>query len=619
MRSREPGLRGTIVVSVLPWLLLGVLAGCGRADGDGDADAQGDGSVTISGDDVIVAELNWTPPVPRIEPGEEADARERADAALRDDDLYATSESAIPLYMALSGIEGQERAAAAGLRRARARLLVLGGMALDEADTGDSIAGLRAAHAFAAVARHLAADDADVVAYLERVDDSDRLWELNRNAERALQAGELGESGGGALAGFRAAAALRPGQPRALQGLAAVESALIRRAETSAGEGDFQTASRWLAHAMTIRPGFATVPDAERRIERMRATRIRQLRDAGVAALPKINGVAQARERLAEILVIADPGDPVAMDLRERIDRAVHYGDFRPGQVFTDALEGGARGPQMVVLPHGGFMMGALPGDEDADDNEKPRHPVRFERGFAMGVREITVGEFRRFVDATGYQARAVRRGFSMAYDERTGNFLRRSNVDWRSDYVGRPAGDTMPVLHVSAKDAQAYVDWLTAQSGRRYRLPSEAEFEYAFRNGSSERYPWGEGTPPEGAGNMTGALDRSPSGRTWGNAFAGYGDGYWGPAPVGSFQPNTWGVHDLAGNVSEWMADCWHATYRRAPGDGSAWVNPGCRDQVIRGGSWASSPVQTRASWRALAQVDTTNARIGFRVVRDL
>ena len=273
----------------------------------------------------------------------------------------------------------------------------------------------------------------------------------------------------------------------------------------------------------------------------------------------------------------------------------------------------------MVVLPHGGFMMGALPGDDDADDNEKPRHPVRFERGFAMGVREVTVGEFRRFVDATGYQSRAVRRGFSMAYDERSGNFLRRSNVDWRSDYAGRPAGDTLPVLHVSAKDAQAYVDWLSAQSGRRYRLPSEAEFEYAFRNGSSERYPWGEGTPPEGSGNMTGALDRSPSGRTWGNAFAGYGDGYWGPAPVGSFQPNTWGVHDLAGNVSEWMADCWHATYRRAPGDGSAWVNPGCRDQEIRGGSWASSPAQTRASWRALAQVDTTNARIGFRVVRDL
>ena len=176
-----------------------------------------------------------------------------------------------------------------------------------------------------------------------------------------------------------------------------------------------------------------------------------------------------------------------------------------------------------------------------------------------------------------------------------------------------------MPVLHVSAKDAGAYVEWLSAQSGRRYRLPSEAEFEYAFRAGSSARYPWGEGVPPEGAGNMTGTLDQSPGGRRWGNAFPNYGDGYWGPAPVASFSPNSWGVHDLAGNVSEWMGDCWHASYRRAPGDGSAWFNPGCRDQVIRGGSWASSPAQTRASWRALASVDTTNARIGFRVARDL
>lgn len=619
MWSREPGLRGVIVVGVMG-LACALVGGCrGDAPDTSDEVALGDGRVTISGDDRIAADLNWTPPMPVIVPEETDAALARAGEALREDDLYATADSAIPLYLGLSRLPEHARAAATGLRRARVRLLALGDQALDEADHQDSVAGLRAAHAFAAVARYLAADDPDVLAYLERVDDSDRLWELNRAAERALEAGALGESGDGALPAFRQAAAWRPGQPRALQGLAAVESALIRRAEVAGAEGDFRTASRWLAHATAIRPGFSTVPDAERRIERMRAVRIQRLRDAGVDALPRINGVTDARARLVEILAIAEPGNPVALDLRERIDRAVHYGDYRPGQVFTDALEGGARGPQMVVLPHGGFMMGALPGDEEADDNEKPRHAVRFSRGFAMGVREVTVGEFRRFVDATGYQARAVRRGFSMAYDERTGNFLRRSNVDWRSDYVGRPAGDTMPVLHVSAKDAQAYVDWLSSQSGRRYRLPSEAEFEYAFRNGTSERYPWGEGTPPEGAGNMTGALDRSPSGRTWGNAFDGYGDGHWGPAPVASFQPNTWGVHDLAGNVSEWMADCWHATYRRAPDDGSAWFNPGCRDQVIRGGSWASSPMQTRASWRALAQVDTTNARIGFRVVRDL
>ena len=87
----------------------------------------------------------------------------------------------------------------------------------------------------------------------------------------------------------------------------------------------------------------------------------------------------------------------------------------------------------------------------------------------------------------------------------------------------------------------------------------------------------------------------------------------------MGSLAANPWGIHDLSGNVSEWVADCWHDSFRRAPKDGSAWVNPGCRDQVIRGGSWASSPAQTRSAWRAPAQVDITNARLGFRVVRDL
>ena len=127
------------------------------------------------------------------------------------------------------------------------------------------------------------------------------------------------------------------------------------------------------------------------------------------------------------------------------------------------------------------------------------------------------------------------------------------------------------------------------------------------------------EGSPPDGAGNFTGDRDRSPGGRSWSNAFNDYGDGHWGPAPVASFQPNAWGLHDLAGNVSEWVADCWHDSYRRAPRDASAWVNPGCRMHVIRGGAWASSPDQTRSAWRAPAARDTTNARIGFRVVREL
>jgi formylglycine-generating enzyme required for sulfatase activity len=212
-----------------------------------------------------------------------------------------------------------------------------------------------------------------------------------------------------------------------------------------------------------------------------------------------------------------------------------------------------------------------------------------------------------------------VRRGHSLVYDERGGNFVRRSGVDWRHDAFGRLAADDMPVLHVSAKDAEAYARWLSERSGQRYHLPSEAEFEYALRAGAPGRYPWGDHPPRPGTGNLTGGGDRSPGGRSWGNAFVGYSDGYWGPAPVAHFRANVFGIHDLEGNVSEWVADCWHDGYRRAPTQGEAWVNPGCRIRVVRGGAWASAPAQTRAAWRSQAEADATNALTGFRVVREL
>ena len=606
----------------LALLVLVLAAGCGngREPVAEVVEAAGDpatGSVTVSGDDSLLDSLSWR--VPQVEIPEDGarDALGRADEALAAGLLHEDADSAIPLYLALRERPEHARAAQRGLDRALARLLATGAAALALAD--DDAEALRQAQRVAAVARVVAGDDDAVAEYLARLDEVERLWELNSTGERELQAGRLGEAGGGALQMFREALRLRPEQPRAMQNLAAVESALIRRAEDAAAGDDFVRAKVWLAHAAKVRPDFETIPDARRRIDRLRAASISRLRDAGLAALPRFNGITVARGHLAEMLRIADPGDPYAAELRERIDLAVHYGLYAPGQVFTDAIKSGGRGPQMVVVPHGAFTMGAPDGEVDSTDNERPQHPIRFARGFAMSIHEVTVGEFRRFVEATGHRTRASRRGFSSAYDERSGNFVLRSGVDWHSDYVGARAADNMPVIHVSARDAEAFAAWLAEETGYRYRLPSETEFEYALRAGGSGRYPWGSGAPPEGVANTTGALDRSPSGRDWANAFGGYGDGYWGPAPVGSFTPGPWGIHDLAGNVSEWVADCWHDSYRRAPQDGSAWVNPGCRIQVIRGGSWASSPAHTRSAWRAPAQVDSTNAKVGFRVVREL
>jgi formylglycine-generating enzyme required for sulfatase activity len=319
------------------------------------------------------------------------------------------------------------------------------------------------------------------------------------------------------------------------------------------------------------------------------------------------------------MLRIAAPGDPAAAELRARIDQVAHYGLFRPGQVFTDALRSGARGPTMVVVPHGGFRMGARDEEPNASSAERPLHYVRFDRGFAMARTETTVGEFRRFVQATGYRSRAVRRGHSIVYSERSGNLVRRSNVDWRHDYTGGIATDDMPVLHVSARDAEAYAQWLSQQTGERYGLPSEAQFEYAERAGSEGSLAWNSRIPPRFAGNITGALDRSPTGRHWRNAFEDYTDGFWGPSPAGRYPANAFNLHDLSGNVSEWVADCWHDGYRRAPADGQPWVNPGCRQRAIRGGSWASAPAQVRSAWRLSTDGDTTNARLGFRLVREL
>jgi formylglycine-generating enzyme required for sulfatase activity len=626
-RTAIAGLPGFAAVALL--LAFAFVAGCGR-DAAPPPPAKrpavvrdAAGHVIIEGDDSIAASLTWEPPAAAV-PADGLDAARKAAAkALAAGNLHADATSAIPLYLAILQQVPDDAKAREGLQRATAAVVAEGDAAL--AGAGDDIEARRQAHQAAAVLRAVAPRDAATVAYLERVDRADQLWELNRGAETELREGRLGEEGsGGALSRLREALRLQPGQPRAMQGLAAVESGLIRRAEEAGARGAFGAAKRWLGLAGLVRPrnDTGTIEDARARVAAMRAARILRLRDEGLQALREhgnANDLALARNRLAELLRIADPGDPAAAELRERIELASHYGVFHPGQAFTDALGQGARGPEMIVVPHGAFRMGAAPEEPGASDAERPQHYIRFGRGFALSRTEVTVGEFRRFVTATGYRPTATRRGYSMAYDARSGNFVRSTGVDWRSAYDGGTARDDMPVVHVSARDADAYAEWLAKQSHQRYHVPSEAQYEYALRAGRRPRYPWGAGAPAPRTGNLTGSLDVGPNGRRWHNAFPGYGDGSWGPAPVGRFRANAYGLHDMAGNVSEWVADCWHDGYRRAPDDGDAWVNPGCRVRTMRGGAWASSPDQTRSAWRAPARVDTTNARLGFRVAREL
>lgn len=575
-------------------------------------------SITVSGDETGAAAWNWQPPQRELTVQDIAAAKRDAASALAQNRLYAEAGDAIPLYMALRKLAPEDRQVTQGLKKSLQALLKQGASALR--DAGDDADALSLAGEIGAVARALAPDDPEVAAYLAQVDNADQLWRLNAEGERLLRTGQIGQTGETVLAPFREVLQLQPGQARALQGLAASESAMIRQAEEAAAGSDFAAASRWLERAAQVRDSAPTVEDARQRVGAIRDRRIAALRERGISDLATLRGQRTARVLLAEVLRIAEPGDTVAADFRTRIDLATHYGLFRPGQAFTDAMAAGGRAPEMIVVPHGGFRMGATESELGSVESEKPAHYVRFDRGFAMSRQAVTVGEFRRFVQATRYRPRATRRGHSVVYDERSGNFARRSGVDWQSDYAGARAADSLPVVHVSVRDAEAYAQWLSAQTGKSYRLPSEAEFEYAMRAGSQGRYPWGsDGVPTARFGNLTGGNDVSPSGRHWNNAFVSYGDGYWGPAPGGSYLPNAFGLYDLGSNVSEWVSDCWHASYRRAPADGASWFNPGCRSRVVRGGSWASSPTQARAAWRSASDSDMTNARVGFRVVRGI
>lgn len=616
-------MRAPFGLLLLPVLLL---VACGREDDAAAPSTEAEarlrrGLVSISEDEMPTYALNWRVPQAVVDAESLDDARTRARTALEEGRLYADAESAIPLYLAILKLAPEDEATRQGLNEARAALYAQGDAVLQGGDA-DGV-NLTRAHEIAAVARTLAPDAPETLDYLNRVDAADRLQALLEHGENQLASGDLGETGIGAATAFREVLRNRPQDARAMQGLAAVESQMITRAEDAVRAGKFNLAATWLDAAAQLRPQSpAAVQEARRRMNLWREARVARLyADAmqKLAAPGEFGALKEAQADIDQLRLVAVAGDARIAHATATHARATRYGRHRPGERFVDALASGGEGPALVVVPHGEFRMGAPKEEEGSSKAEWPQHTVRFARGFAMARTEATVGEFGRFIAATGHRTRAERRGYSVVYDERSGNFVLRNDITWRHDYVGRLATPDLPVLHVDVSDAEAYVAWLSEQTGKPYRLPHEAEFEYALRAGGQGRFPWGTGIPPRGGGNLTGSLDRSPSGRRWGNAFLGYGDGYWGPAPVSKGNANAFGLQGMAGNVGEWMMDCWHQGYRRAPADGGAWFNPGCRTRVVRGGTWSSAPVQARSAWRMSQAHDITNARTGFRVVREI
>lgn len=542
-----------------------------------------------------------------------AEALKQADAAVRERHwLSPADDNALDWYGKALAIDPRSSEARIGRAALLESLFKQAEAGLDESDAepaNELIEALNARDLVDARAHQLAARRA----LMEQVQPL-----LQEAAERMAMGSYIEPQNANARSSYLAALALDARNRNALKGMQAIESHLLDAALTAASSEDFEGAERFWNEAAQLQTGSEAVLGAKERIDDLKNRHAAGLMARAETALAA-RDVAGARALLQRAAQLGAETEYVNT-LTRLLDNANLYGRYQPGERFRDAYtDRSGEGPQLVVIPVGRLRMGAAESDALRKADEAPQHDVDISRPFAMSASEITVAEFRRFVRASGYSTVAQQLGSSRFYEEQSGRMIVRQGIDWQKDYSGGKAKANDPVVHIAWRDAEAYVIWLSARTGARYRLPSEAEFEYVLRAGSQTEYPWGAGAPPRGVGNVTGDGDRSRSKRQWDNAFKPYRDGFWGPAPVGQFPANPFGLMDMVGNVSEWVEDCWHENYQRAPADGAAWVNRGCTKRVVRGSSWGSAPEQSRSAFRANASEDTRSARIGFRVVREL
>ncbi len=246
--------------------------------------------------------------------------------------------------------------------------------------------------------------------------------------------------------------------------------------------------------------------------------------------------------------------------------------------------------PEMVVVPAGEFTMGARADDDSREDDERPARTVSFAKPFAIGRFEITFDEWDACVAGGGCEK---------GPDEGWGRGRR-------------------PVIHVDFKQAMAYVAWLSRKTGKTYALPSESQWEYAARAGGTAETPWGR-TKDQACrvANVYDATAKAKQPFDW-PAFP-CEDGFTETAPVGSFAPNAFGLHDTLGNVWEWIADCYRPTFAGAPTDGSAVEADTCMKRMSKGGSWNIFPAWVRPGYRYGLEGNLRSSNLGLRVVREM
>jgi formylglycine-generating enzyme required for sulfatase activity len=287
-----------------------------------------------------------------------------------------------------------------------------------------------------------------------------------------------------------------------------------------------------------------------------------------------------------------------------------------------------ALGMTFVRLTPGVFTMGSSPGELDRVGelipstyesdffDERPAHTVRISKAFYLAAHEVTVGQFRQFTDATGYRTEAEQNGTAWGFDQARGSFRQDEKYSWKD--IGVPQGDRSPVVNVSWNDAKAFCEWLTKREGGRwrYRLPTEAEWEYACRAGTTDLFL--NGDDPEKLAHLANVADACLRRRFPNYATVKAKDGYEFAAPVGSFPENAAGLFDMIGNVSEWCEDGYGAKfYQSSPRDDPRGPSKSV-ERVIRGSSWYSNPRFCRPADRYGNPPEAAFYYLGFRVAAE-
>ena len=274
-----------------------------------------------------------------------------------------------------------------------------------------------------------------------------------------------------------------------------------------------------------------------------------------------------------------------------------------PGSTFRDC----DNCPDMVVIAAGSFVMGA-PGETGAV-------AIQIPHAFALGRREVTRGEYARFIADSGHEPRPGCR----TWDPLLARFNDDARRGWQNPATPAAPLDDHPVTCVTFTDARAYVEWLARKTGERYRLPSEAEWEYAARGGTTSLRPWGD-APEDGCESANTYDVTADAAYHLGWPHAGCRDGFADLAPAGLLQADAFNLHDMIGNVQEWVQDCATDSYVGRPRDARAWEwLGGCRRRIQRGGSWLTPPDASLIANRVAVPEGDHSDDAGFRIARDL